>query len=303
MHKVPAQARREYAGLAAGKYMDAGLPSLLSSNELVRPVVLYSPQRSLLGIEDRVHLSSGTCLAETIDRCAPRYVAGARAPFPAWRLASGDERSALWSDTAPQTHRGVGFFRLLGPQLVKLFEKRRDIVDHVNDSDTLNHPLMGLLLEIIQKAGLITRHVHSARVGRDQPGLITMTKAVDQDARIGLHFDRWDRLSVDELESSSNRVSINLGPSDRYFIFLNQTALGMAAILEKANLHVSRDVRAIGAAFMSAFPEYPIVRLRLRPGEAYIAPTENILHDGSSADVLETNHYLSVRGRFDFMHA
>lgn len=75
----------------------------------------------------------------------------------------------------------------------------------------------------------------------------------------------------------------------------------MAAILERANVRVERDVRAIGAAFMSTFPEDPIVRLRLRPGEAYIAPTENILHDGSSAEVIETNHYLSIRGRFDFM--
>jgi len=130
-----------------------------------------------------------------------------------------------------------------------------------------------------------------------------MTKATDQDARFGLHFDRWDRLPVDELEVSSNRVSINLGPSDRYFIFLNQTASGMAAILERENLHVERDVRAIGRAFMSAFPDYPVVRLRLRPGDAYIAPTENILHDGSSAEVRETNHYLSFRGRFDFAQA
>jgi hypothetical protein len=61
-----------------------------------------------------------------------------------------------------------------------------------------------------------------------------------------------------------------------------------------------RDVRSIGAAFMSAFPDYPIVRLRLQPGDAYIAPTENILHDGNSSDVVEINHYLSVRGRFDF---
>jgi hypothetical protein len=209
----------------------------------------------------------------------------------------------LWSDEAPQTHRGVGVVRLLGPQLVRLFAQRRDIFDRPDDRDTLNHPLVGLLLDIIQKAGLITQHVYSARMGRDQPGLLTMTRAVDQDARIGLHFDRWDNLSVDELEASSNRVSINLGPSDRYFIFLNQTASGMAAILEREGLRVVRDVRAIGLAFMSAFSDYPIVRIRLRPGDAYIAPTENILHDGSSFGVVETNQYLSLRGRFNFRRA
>jgi len=282
--------------------MDASLSSLLSSSALVSPVVLYSPQRALLEIEERVHLSRGTCPAETMDSGAPPYVSGARVPVPEWRLPTQEENSELWSDRAPKTHRGVGIVQLLGPQFVRLFAERSDIFEHADDADTLKHPLMGLLLDRIGNAGLIASHVFSARIGHDQPGRLTMTKAVDQDARIGLHIDRWDRLSVDELEQSSNRVSINLGPVDRHFIFLNQTASGMAAMLERANLRVARDVCAIGAAFMSAFPDYPIVRLRLRPGEAYIAPTENVLHDGSSASVRETNHYLSIRGRFDFAH-
>ncbi|MBI3436673.1 MAG: hypothetical protein HY056_16605 [Proteobacteria bacterium] len=280
--------------------MDAGLSRRLPGGDAVSPVVLYSPRRSLRDPEDRVRLSGGTCRAETIDTRAPFYLGDARAPLPDWRPATPQERSILWTESAPPAHRGVGIVRLLGPQLIRLFAARRDIFERADDGDTLKHPLIGLLLDLVRNAGLIAKHVYSARIGRDQPGLLTMTRAVDQDARIGLHFDRWDKLAVDELESSSNRVSINLGPSDRYFIFLNQTACGMATILRTAEIQVVRDVRAIGAAFMQAFPQYPIVRLRLRPGDAYIAPTENILHDGSSADVVETNHYLSLRGRFDF---
>jgi len=281
--------------------MDRGLSSFLSGSATVSPVVLYSPRRDLIEIEDRVHLSRGTCPAETMDLGDPPYVPGARVPVPEWRLATQEEATVLWSATAPQTHCGVGFVRLLGPQLVRLFAERSDIFERADDADTLKHPLLGLLLDRIGNAGLIAKHVFSARLGRDQPGLLTMTKAVDQDARIGLHIDRWDRLPVDELAHSSNRVSINLGPADRHFIFVNQTASGLAAMLEQENLQVAPDVGAIGVAFMSAFPEHPVVRLRLRPGEAYVAPTENILHDGSSSGVLETNHYLSIRGRFDFV--
>jgi hypothetical protein len=189
---------------------------------------------------------------------------------------------------------------LLGPALLGLFERRRDIFGRAEDADTLKHPLVKLLFDIFATAGLTTRCVFSARLGLDQPGLITMTKAVDQDARIGLHFDRWDKRAVSELESASNRVSINLGPTDRYFIFLNHTALGMFNILRALSCDVANDVHTIGRAFMLNCPEYPIVRIRLKPGEAYVAPTENILHDGTSADVLETNHYLSVRGHFSF---
>ena len=281
--------------------MEAAFPTLLSRSALLSPVVLYSPQRNVLELEDRIHLSRGTCPAEMIDSGTPTYVSGARVPVPEWRLATREENFVLWSTTAPQAHRGVGVVRLLGAQLVRLFAERSDIFERTHDADTLKHPLIGLLLDSIGNVGLVAKHVLSARIGRDQPGCITMTKAVYQDARIGLHVDRWDRLSVDELEQSSNRISINLGPVDRHFIFLNQTASGMVAMLERANLYVAPDVGAIGAAFMLAFPEYPIVRLRLRPGEAYVAPTENILHDGSSAGIMETNRYLSIRGRFTFM--
>jgi hypothetical protein len=280
--------------------MDANLTTNLSLTNSVSSAVLYSPRYSLCDLAGRICLSRGTCRADTIDTGAQRYVSDARVPLLDWRLATHEELSVLWSVTAPPAHRGVGIVRLLSPQLIRLFEDRDDIFQRADDGDTLKHPLVGLLLDIIRNAGIETREIHSARVGRDDPGLVTMTRAVDQDARVGMHFDMWDRLAVDDLEAGSNRVSVNLGPGDRYFIFLNQTVVGMAATLKRKNVPFMRDVRSIGAAFMSAFPDYPIVRLRLQPGDAYIAPTENILHDGNSSDVVEINHYLSVRGRFDF---
>jgi hypothetical protein len=33
---------------------------------------------------------------------------------------------------------------------------------------------------------------------------------------------------------------------------------------------------------MRHWPDYPVVKLRIRPGEAYIAQTENLIHDGST---------------------
>ena len=169
-----------------GTNKQPGKSSLLSCGASAPPVVLYLPQRSLPEIEGRIHLSRGTCPAEAVDLGAPRYVPGARVPVPEWRLPTQEEKSVLWSEIAPQTHRAVGIVRLLGPQLIRLFAERSDIFERVEDADTLDHPLIGLLLDIIGKAGLVTRHALSARIGRDQPGLLTMTKAVDEDARIGL---------------------------------------------------------------------------------------------------------------------
>jgi hypothetical protein len=282
--------------------MDEDIPSLFSCSEA--PVVLYAPRKNESDIKARVHLSRGTCLARTIDNGAPFYSNGARAPVPDWRLPTPEENSVLWSTAAPPAHRGVGVVRLLGPESVRLFGERCDIFERAADEDTLRHPMVSLLLDVIGKAGLIIKHVISARIGRDEPGRITMTMYRDARIglhRVGLHLDCWDRCALNELARSTNRVSINLGPTDRYFIFLNQTAGSMSTILKRGGVSMESDQRVIGKSFMSAFPNYPVVRVRLRPGEAYIAPTENILHDGSSAEVRNVNHYLSVRGRFDFV--
>lgn len=33
---------------------------------------------------------------------------------------------------------------------------------------------------------------------------------------------------------------------------------------------------------MKLYPDYPVIKLRIAPGEAYIAPTGQIIHDGTS---------------------
>jgi hypothetical protein len=47
---------------------------------------------------------------------------------------------------------------------------------------------------------------------------------------------------------------------------------------------------------MEKYPEIPIVRCRLRPGEAYIAPTENLVHDGSSVGQGDIDRQFTIRG-------
>ena len=42
-----------------------------------------------------------------------------------------------------------------------------------------------------------------------------------------------------------------------------------------------RRFSLIGREFMERFPDVPVVRCRIGPGDAYIAPTENLVHDGS----------------------
>ena len=36
----------------------------------------------------------------------------------------------------------------------------------------------------------------------------------------------------------------------------------------------------IWGRFLVEFPNYPVLKVRLRPGEGYIMPVQNIIHDG-----------------------
>lgn len=59
------------------------------------------------------------------------------------------------------------------------------------------------------------------------------------------------------------------------------------------------NLNGIGSAFMIRSPNCSVVRLRIRPKEGYIAPTENIVHDGSSEGTVSPSSQFIVMGNFD----
>ena len=74
----------------------------------------------------------------------------------------------------------------------------------------------------------------------------------------------------------------NTRKNDRFFLFLNLT---MQTIIRLVNEQLGIDEITMNhheytMKFFTFFPNYPITKLRVRPFEAYIAPTENIIHDG-----------------------
>jgi len=114
--------------------------------------------------------------------------------------------------------------------------------------------------------------------------------------------DSWYRrdFGLSRREHAPNRVCVNLGLSDRFFLYLN---IPIGEIYELIRNIGSPQENAYGASivatdFMKSFPYYPVVRVRVRPGEAYVAPTENIAHDASSIDMKAMDITLSIRGRF-----
>jgi hypothetical protein len=73
-------------------------------------------------------------------------------------------------------------------------------------------------------------------------------------------------------------------------------------LLSKLNTNKNKNYNRktdIARDFMRHYNDYPVVRVMIRPGEAYLAPTENIIHDGSSANKNLRDLHITWRGKID----
>ena len=112
---------------------------------------------------------------------------------------------------------------------------------------------------------------------------------------VGLHIDNWSRLPHGARGAAPARLCANFGWDDRYLLFLNisfdqlvNVEIDRFAHWQNGQMRNGTVLRkgptVFAREFLKSFPEYPIFRLRVKPGEAYIAPTENLVHDGSSLE-------------------
>lgn len=130
-------------------------------------------------------------------------------------------------------------------------------------------------------------------IGAFKSGLETITYNYNRNFYIGLHLDSWDKLKIENLKTASNRICINLGKEKRSFLFLN---LPVYDVLSSAK-HSINPHYAI-KDFLRNNPTYPIIKIDLYPFQGYIAPTENIIHDGSSMQQKFIDINLSIRSYF-----
>lgn len=100
--------------------------------------------------------------------------------------------------------------------------------------------------------------------------------------RIGLHVDNFDRLPYPARRQSRRRLCLNFGPGPRYLLVgdrdVQQICRSLHTDLEWHYPH-TEDIRR----YVAAGHPLRCLRIRLEPGDGYIAPTELLPHDGSTA--------------------
>jgi uncharacterized protein len=118
-------------------------------------------------------------------------------------------------------------------------------------------------------------------------GLTTVSHNPQTQQYNGLHIDDWDRAITPLKQFTRNRICINLGPSPRHFYIVNLTAQHckkQGLLTEDEHQRINQDHREFLRLYSQNFQHYPVIKLKVNPLQAYIAPTDTIIHDGSSLE-------------------
>lgn len=132
------------------------------------------------------------------------------------------------------------------------------------------------------------------------PDMLGTTTHIDERGHAtfsGLHIDDWDARSIGDRQGCGRQMSINLGRCDRFLVFSPLPVAAIAARLGRDPHTEPGRYTELCVDFLRQHPGHPLLKVRVRPGEAYIAPTENVIHDGSTRGSDAPDITLNVRGR------
>jgi len=252
-----------------------------------------------------IELSSGT-LARPVSSW---YDNDAVVPAGPWRRPTSREAAILTCGFVPEDYGSAISLVSLPRSILQPFEPLRAAAAVGADNRELNALLAGSTFDDATHSVMNYVNTH-LRTSTDvepveelnggiylrAPAQCTVTTDPNSGKHIGLHVDNWNNYPIASRGKAPNRITINLGCEDRFLLFVN---IAIGAMYERVQALVRGvyHTTAIGRVFMSLFPSYPVVRLRIRPGEGYIAPTENIVHDASTTGTTAWDITLSLRGR------
>jgi hypothetical protein len=260
------------------------------------PVVRIFVSASFESPSDHIELSSGTRIATNQETGASvngfSYEDGARLPREPWRVPLAVElKQFLAQQVPPNMGRCVGIVKL---RAGLTHEHLEAIIS--DDEDAIRAVLIEPLRQVCELGEPLSWH----GVSTNRPGLTTVTVNRQMGHYNGLHVDTWEDEELGERDRAANRVCINVGQNDRYFLFVPFSLIDMTKILARElgpNWNPPDRYTLIGRQFMQRHPHVPVVRIRLAPGEAYIAPTENLVHDGSTVGQRSEDASVTIRGR------
>lgn len=271
---------------------------------LIPGVRIFSP----VDIFNRIELSSG--LISDFFPHKELYAVDAFVPKEPWRtLTTSEQENLIVSQADSTSYSGlIAVVRFPSPLVsaVTVFFDRVSPIETNIDFFEDNAFLLATanIMEFIEENCLLKDEQFeiSGYAVNNAFHLPTSTYNTQTNEYTGIHLDDWSNSGLTERESAANRICINFGKEPRYFLFINLT---MKQIFDLCSIVDVKEINAVkkhpgilANYFFRKYPDYPAVRIKLNPGEAYIAPTENILHDGSTFGNYNTDINFTIRGFF-----
>jgi hypothetical protein len=260
-------------------------------------------------LEESIELSSGIIPAQSQYESLP-YWEKAFVPRLPWRKPLREELDLLcssWEDVRPGTWVQLFSF----PQ--RVYDAFTSVREGSSKSTTEREwdklrptsecqNAVKLAFEFANTLVFQATEVGDGNVFFNLPGLPTTANYRDP-LLLGIHTDTSCATPIKYRPFSRNRICLNLGLDDRYLLFVNVGLSRIQRLLRERHIEFQETrgtspLLAFRTAFMSTFSDYPVVKLRLKPGQGYLAPTENVIHDGCSAGQASCDISFQAHGHF-----
>jgi len=244
------------------------------------------PRASELARSGRLLASAGSRVESS-----PTYVDSAVVPLEPWRCLTDAEIGLLCVDASAQAGATLD---VLSPRTASSRELARRVLEMATQHERgaaslveLKVAASELLLSLSASFGGFEL-ASELRFAHVDPNLATVTRDPSQNQRLlGLHVDNHERRAIRDRAASQRLLSLNLSSRPRSLLFVDLQLIHLEQLLDRARatpaeLHNTTD---LGRAFLRQNSDYPVLRLVLHPGEAYLAPVQNMVHDGSTLDM------------------
>lgn len=283
----------------------------MSFNSILNANVKVFAEGNVL-IDERLAVCSGVIPSEdSFDGYNERkYQANSFKPKADWRpLTIAEQQHLLGSDPALNYKKNVGLFQLPTNLQQLLHSLHLDDCETLNEAKKVITEKKALFASINSELNAFIRHFFLSESGvqpyihgifYNKPGLETIGSRNNN--YTGLHIDNGHALKIDRMDEAPNRICINLGKEDRYLLFIPKTASEMLDFLDG---QIDIDVNSykeyqLVQNFLALNPDIPVIKLRQKPFEFYIAPTDNIIHDGCTIGMSVPDVSLVLIGDFLF---
>jgi hypothetical protein len=272
------------------------------NQELIEGIRISLPNESEIQRAQRLTLSDGTTFPRLKVTDGLPYRPEAIVPRLPWRRPNPLEEKILINNSfIAETEPKVAVIRL-NPIILKSFEaldllniKNLEQVERLRKDPRTKQALLQIADHLSRTYSLMGVQFTCLGISAYQSGQATVSYDHDRHRRVGLHVDTWDSGDIDSRISARNILLINIGSSDRYFLYINISLPQIRSMLVLETI----DADWLVDAFMRRFPRYPVIKVRVAPGEAYIAPVQGVIHDGSNADVNSLDLHITYLGYFE----